>query len=327
MNRNFISKTFIILLISLTFLMSFFTSKAQAINNSKQEDYQLESDEKIMEYDAITNETKEVDMEELKQLIEIQNKSTNNVTSYNSTSPYNPNSEKALTQTTIMPLSVPSAIRITDTSSFPYKTTCRILAKNNAGEDMHGTAAIVGPKAALTAAHCIFDEENENFIYRDWTIYPGFNYNSYYGTACGWSKVYYSSKWIETHSYEYDWAICVLESDVGNQIGWFGVQSYGSNSKLNGIEIKSLGYPADIKYGYFADAIYQYETGTKIESVWDRYFRYDGYTCGGFSGGPIIRSDNYIVGIIQGNNTVSNRANGVRITQEMINIIININNS
>ncbi len=324
MNRNLISKIFIILLILSTSLMCFFTSNAHAVN-VKQEDYQLESDEKIMEYDAITNETKEVNMEELKQLIEIQNKSTNNVTSYNSISPYNPYSEKDLTQDTIMPLYEPSARRITDTGSYPYRTTCRVSVENSSGTTRYATAAIVGPKVALTAAHCIFDATNGNAVFKNWTIYPGYNGNSYYGTACGWSKVYYSSKWIETHSYEYDWAICVLESDVGNQVGWFGVQSYGSNSELNGISARVLGYPGDIDYGFTLNAIYQYETGEKITSVADRYFKYSAYTFEGFSGGPIIRSDNYIVGIHYGK--TSNIPTGVRITQEMINIIRNINNS
>ena len=26
------------------------------------------------------------------------------------------------------------------------------------------------------------------------------------------------------YSDQYDWAICVLQSDVGKQLGWFGVQ-------------------------------------------------------------------------------------------------------
>lgn len=130
---------------------------------------------------------------------------------------------------------------------------------------------------------------------------------------------------MKNNNYQYDWAICVLEEDVGNQIGWFGVQSYGSNSELNGTSVRVLGYPGDTKYGFDWDAKYQYQTGEKITSTNNRYFKYSGRTFGGFSGGPIIRSDNYIVGVHYGIESSTQQPIGVRITQEMINIIRDLN--
>jgi V8-like Glu-specific endopeptidase len=175
----------------------------------------------------------------------------------------------------------------------------------------------------------VFDKNNGNSAFKNWTIYPGCNGLDgngnpiYYGTACGWDKVYYSSKWMETHSDQYDWAICVLQSDVGNQLGWLGIQSYGVNSEMNNLPVRVYGYPQDANAEFYSDARYQYVTGDKITSVGDRYFRYSGSLFHGFSGGPIVRtSDNFIVGIHVG--LVWNTPTGVRITQEMIDIIRNL---
>lgn len=304
------------------------TINSNAQNIEQQERNKLEetlgTEEKIMKYNAKTQETTEVNIFELKKLLTLQIGTKSSLC--NSIPPYDP------FENSIKVFSADTAERVTDTYTFPNRVTCRIVAQttsNNITSNTYGTCAIVGPNVGLTAAHCVFDQNNGNAIKKNWTIYPGCNGLDenrnpiYYGTACGWDEVYYSSKWMETHSNEYDWAICVLQSDVGNQLGWFGVQSYGSNSELNNVNVRTYGYPGDTNYGFFSDARYQYTTGEKIMSVSDRYFKYSGWTFGGFSGGPITRiSDNYIVGVhfgLDGNTPI-----GVRITQEMIDIILSL---
>ena len=281
----------------------------------------LKTEEKIMCYDAKTNETREVNVGELKKVLATQNQIR--IGSYDNITPYDPLTSSNIIRNEIRLLSSNSAERVTNTNNFPNRVTCRITSqttRNNVTYNVYGTCAIVGPKVGLTAAHCVFDKENGNAAYSNWTIYPGYNDGTYYGTACGWDQVYYSDQWMQNHSDQYDWAICVLQSDVGNQLGWFGVQSYGSNSELNNTGVRVYGYPGDTNYGFYSDARYQYTTGEKITSVGDRYFRYSAWTFGGFSGGPIARtSDNYIVGIHYG--LVWNTPTGVRITQEMIDII------
>lgn len=327
MKRQLFKKLFAVILISSIFSMLIMTGNVQA---SSQEQTNpslneiLETEEKIMRYDARTNETTEVDVGELKQVLTSQSKTRGG--DYDSIAPYDPFASSNTVNNGISLLSADSADsaeRVTNTNNFPNRVTCRIVSqttRNNVTYNVYGTCAIVGPNVGLTAAHCVFDEENGNAAYSNWTIYPGYNNGTYYGTACGWDQVYYSSKWMENHSDQYDWAICVLQSDVGNQLGWFGVQSYGSNSELNNVGVKVYGYPGDTNYGFYSDARYQYTTGEKITSVGDRYFRYSAWTFGGFSGGPIARtSDNYIVGIHYG--LVWNTPTGVRITQEMIDII------
>ena len=128
---------------------------------------------------------------------------------------------------------------------------------------------------------------------------------------------------MSSHGDAYDWAILVLGANVGNQVGWYGLTSYGSSSDLDGTSVTVLGYPIDTNYGFNSDGRYQYSTGENIESVTDNNFEYSAYVFEGFSGGPILRdSDNYIVGVhkgMLGNNHT--RAYGVRITSSMIDLI------
>lgn len=325
MSRKFFTKLFTIMSI-VTFFVLMINSYVQAntLNQNSSMLDELNEDEKIMKYDATTQQTTEVDMEELREVLSHKKTATSN-NSY-STKPYTPASKNNLLKTSITPFSSKDSVdRITNTFQSPYQKVCRVLAEDSSGRSIHGSAAIVGRNIALTSAHVVFDKDNGNTAFKNWIAFPGYNNGSVAGSIAGWSQVYYSGKWMDTHSYEYDWAICVLQANIGDQVGWFGVQSYGSNSELNGTPVRVLGYPSDSDYGFSANGIYQYETGEKITSVANNYFRYSAWTFGGFSGGPIIRSDDYIVGVHYGQTGLSNSPTGVRITQNMINTIINLN--
>lgn len=215
-------KTFTILFILtifFTFIINYNVEATEQIESDYLNNEDLGSQEKIMKYDVLTNETTEVNMEELEQVISSKYSITNN-TEYILNS-YNPYTKNSSFNTTISPLSTSMSI-ITDTSILPYIATCKITYS----EGNLGTASIVGPSLALTAAHCVFDQDNNNEVFKNWTIYPGYNEKitgdkKYYGTPCGWSQVYYSSNWMSEHNYKDDWAICVLQSDVGNQVGYY----------------------------------------------------------------------------------------------------------
>lgn len=105
-----------------------------------------------------------------------------------------------------------------------------------------------------------------------------------------------------------------------------GVSLYSSNSALNNLDVRVLGYPGEEAWGFDSNAPYQYETGGKINSVSNNYFWYSAYTYTGYSGGPIRRiSDNHIVGVHYGaSKDIKGKSLGVRITQYMINVIASL---
>ena len=288
----------------------------------------------ILCYDSETKETTVVDMEELRQVLKAQRGVTANTTT---TSSYIPKGEAymisdssfvAPSRTGYSVTSLDTTMeKVNNTFVFPHKQTCRVTFKKSNGETSNGTGSLIGPNILLTSAHCVYDPDNNNELYSDWTAYPGYNDHQYVQGKANHIRIYAFSTWMETHSAKYDWAICILNSDLGNHIGWLGLQSYGQNSHLSNVEVKALGYPSDVNLGFDYNARFQYETKGNVKSVYDTYFIYSGLTAGGFSGGPVLRtSDDYIVGVHQGLDKPGGDPLGVRISQAMVDLVNSLHN-
>ncbi len=304
----------IILLLIIIFLKKF---NKYELNLKKD----VKNNEKIMEYDVKTGTTKEVDMENLKN--ELRTKKE-----------YSERNERMLkmkkyTKSSLRVERNNSAERVKNVKIAPYNRVCRIESINSKSEIKTGSASIVGKKLAITAAHCVWDSSTKQFM-KDWRIYPGYEYSNEPVTSqsipLGLDKVFYSNEWMNNtnpNDFTQDWAICVLESSVDGLIENFDVQTYQTNSDMKDISVTVLGYPRDIKYGFQDGGKDQYETGDKITKVGSAAFLYNGFCVEGFDGGPIIcDSNNYIVGIHVAEEDTKIGL-GVRITENMINIILN----
>lgn len=303
----------IIMLISLFSIFSNTYVNASEINltksaNNEKENDLLESDY-IMMYDAKTGVTSKVDMKKvLKQNLI---KSKNIKTNY--TNGYSPE-VNALDKNIILSSSS-STERVYPTQS-PYNKAFKCVYYSNNNERGDASGAIVGLRVGLTAAHCIFNENDNNAVFKNWTCYVGYDSGNYWGTPTGWDKVYYDSRYFDNHDKRYDWAILVLQAD--STVGWFGVQSYGSTSDLNNMDITMLGYPADSNLGF--NGAYEYRVTSKAGlSVFTDIIRFNGLGASGFSGGPIYNSSEYIVAVMcSGDNQY---CYAPRITSNMIEII------
>lgn len=297
-------------------------------DNIKESDIQKntisDKEEKIIKYDAITGETTEVDMKLLKEKNKLFNLANKNS---NSTEPYNPLKLPGKNTTKSNRLMMDSFYtKVTDTIIFPYVVTCRI----DAGID-EGTGFLVGPNMMLTAAHVLYNDENNNEL-RNFTVYPGYNHGIlqiYDKTfSSGWQAIYRSSIWLETHDPEYDWALVELKEDLGNQLGWYGIINYNSGTFLDNLKVDMLGYPDQLD-----NAKVQYYTTGNIIEVSDKHFIVSMGNSHGMSGGPITPNSGdyefYAAGIIKGfiEHFLIDQTYGVRITEYLIDLIKdNINN-
>lgn len=335
MKKNTIKKFFTMLMIIVILATIFLNTNVKAATDNAQssEDEineiieKISTEEKIMKYDALTNETTEVDMNEVRNALKLQYRENVNKTPVNiidsskikiNHMPTVNNKENSLNDRN-------GAQLVSNTYAVAHLQTCRITVySTNINQTVAmGTATIVGPKLALTAAHCVFDPVTKQ-AYSNWTIYPGYNNGTYYGTATGWSTVYYSSAWMnDTSNYGADWAICVLNTSPG--VGNLGTVSY--NSAFTGLSITLLGYPTDKDYGYNNEGRYQYSSSGVVSTVLTDRFFHTAFGCLGFSGGPVLRSDNYVAGVNTGVGNSTGTSHAARINQNMIDLINNLYNT
>lgn len=295
------------ILIALLVVFAFFTInfrgydvKAASID---QEIYSLDeifnTEEKIMMYDATTGETTEVNMEKLRQ---------------DAISLFREDGSISLNGSNPSELSYASMNPVTDMNSFNAKTTCKIICDQG-----RSSASLVGSNIALTAAHCIWDEKTKA-KYTNLKFYPAYsNGSSYNNLSCGWSRVYYSSDWMNNPNpkAENDWAICVLEQPLGASCGYLGLRQYtlsqalGMVSKLANV----YGYPIAYNNGNTLYNMSTYITGCNIS-----IFTYNGDASQGMSGGPVIGRDSGDIIAVHSSRSAT-ESSGCRITGNMMSII------
>lgn len=163
-------------------------------------------------------------------------------------------------------------------------------------------------------------------MFSGWQVFPGYcvvgDESDTCGAICGISQVYYSSKWKETHNNDYDWAICVLDREAAAG-GYLICQNVGTNNEMMGLDVQMAGYPAYTKWGFNPFGLYQYIVNGSVNSVSDYRIYFKGVASPGFSGSPIMKTENsYVVATLSGylSNDITTCV-GVRITQNMINIM------
>lgn len=139
------------------------------------ESQNINAETKIMEYDSSTGETREVNMEELRQnLIRaygLQNAQTAK------TEAYNPGKN-----TILKSKKYASNPTIPDVSQFPFRTICYITLKDNHGGEGNASGFLVGKNLLLTAAHCVFDRNHKDELFT-WQATVGRDGDYNYGSS------------------------------------------------------------------------------------------------------------------------------------------------
>lgn len=320
-------KLFITLLISISFCILFSTNNVKATNINEKIEELEEKGLMITEYDAETKQTREIAISEFKQIVSsLYN--LNNGNTITTLEGYDPQ-EKITLKNNLIPYQKSTDDerfnKVINTNAIPCKYTCRLGYRDRNNGFKVGSGSLVGPNLLLTAAHCIYDEKDDNFIYQGWMCYPRYNDAVYQvngeDVMCSWSKVYTPTEWKNTHENDLDWSLCVLKEDLGLKVGYFSVTAYPSNSSMNNLKVMSLGYSE------IGDGLYQYFTLGTINRTEERYFRASSIVNHGMSGGPIVDdfSGNYsLLGVISASYNLNSDVCGVRITTDMLNLIASL---
>ncbi len=169
------------------------------------------------------------------------------------------------------------------------------------GPPSHGTAVLISPNVALTAAHCLYDSEKGGWP-TEIEFYPAMtNTTGQLEAPFGYAlarEVVMSLPYFENGSNpQWDWGLIRLDSNIGYVSGFLGFQYL--NITAQDLPIMISGYPADlnntlpfINQYYDAGHIYYDETSRTVISNFEvyktRYFVYAIDTYSGQSGSPIL---------------------------------------
>lgn len=319
MMKNCCKKIFVILLLSLCISSSFFIIKTQASEIpqsaiSEVDENPISEKGRLMKYDKETNTTTEVDMSEV--LNTLNNRPKSNYISKDIVSIGE--STNIINENYPQPLLTDNRVAVGSMiNNFPYSAICRI--NYNGG---NGTGVLVGPNLVLTAAHVVFDKNNNNAKFEYWIAQPKVAGNGSSNTHVGWTQVYYYENWMNNHNWEYDIAICVLGENLGSnpEYQYMHLQ-YLSDDLLKSLPaIRAVGYADDLQGSF-----HQYYSDGKVNSVSTYGFTTSCYTSHGMSGGPVINLETgLLLGVTQGADGLALNQRTARITLDMYNLIISL---
>lgn len=158
----------------------------------------------------------------------------------------------------------------------------RIAARLDAFGHQRCSASLIGPKFALTAAHCIHGESLDLPIDQGWVsdsmfLRPGYNLGQ---SISGFDQVRVVKSWMARTKFEIvpryagddEWAILELEKDVGTELGWARVTPINYAKPYQWIHM--LGYPfipPDCPAGNICDT--KTKTDTLCHTWVDMYFQ------------------------------------------------------
>ncbi|MGE3313268.1 MAG: serine protease [Limisphaerales bacterium] len=173
-------------------------------------------------------------------------------------------------------------VQVGNTTAVPWRWICKLIITFPNGATGGCTGWFIGPKAVMTAGHCVYSKANGGWARRIEVI-PGMKgaarpYGSMVGTS--FRSV---TGWTNNSDPNYDYGCIILPSpSLGNQVGWFGFAAL-TDATLNGLLANNSGYPGDKPFGT------QWFNAGRVTNVTARKIYYMLDTYGGQSGSPTWR--------------------------------------
>lgn len=187
--------------------------------------------------------------------------------------------------------------RILETELTPWRMICALEIVSQTGLDYVGTGWLAGPRTVITAGHCVYDPVELGGWARRITITPGRNGDapSPFNKAVS-SDFSTTDRWKEARDPDFDYAAIHLDTDLGAQVGSFGIGVL-KDSELQDRLVNISGYPFSPGEGKS-----QYFHANRVKALTARRLFYDIDTLGGQSGAPVWAyfEDNPTVPVVVG---------------------------
>ena len=188
-------------------------------------------------------------------------------------------------------------VQVEKTDGHPFRT---------AGMFSNGcTGTVVAPRIVLTAGHCVYNITTDKW-YESLRFIAGRNGDAKPFGTVAWSHAIAPKGWTESHDYNYDYAIVVLDERIGDKVGWLG---YGmlDDAALTAASLNLMSYPGDKPAGTL------WLSYCPVKSLTERMVRHSCDTYQGASGGGLYvkaKNDRVLYAIhshSEGNENVATR--------------------
>lgn len=202
--------------------------------------------------------------------------------------------------------------QITNTTRRPWRHICALRIEFPSGKVYRGTGFFVGPRAVVTAGHCVY-LHNQGGWARKVMVIPGSNGTSRPLGQATSNNLRSVSGWVTLKKPECDYGCVVLPAGTTfrSNPGAFGFAAFDSNMLLAKTAVLA-GYPGDKPFAEL------WGDSRRLKAVTSKTLVYDIDTMGGQSGAPVYIKANgqrFAVGIHNYGGSTSNTA--TRVTQEV----------
>jgi V8-like Glu-specific endopeptidase len=237
-------------------------------------------------------------------------------------------------------IGVDDRVIINDTSVTPWRCICHLEITYDSGQVGFGTGWFAGPRAVITAGHCLYTRGTPARTARQVRIIPGRNgtvapYGYVVATKFDLNEIWKTTT-DEEEAAAHDYGVIYIDDandngevngvPFGERIGYFGIRSYGPTEEknLDMAIVNNAGYPHEAAktYGtmWFNAGRVNMNAGPIKD---DRFLQYMVDTTGGQSGSPVFVLDTtnnqrYVVAIHTTGNFINR---GVRINAEVYDVI------
>ncbi|GHU61929.1 hypothetical protein FACS189418_2410 [Clostridia bacterium] len=194
---------------------------------------------------------------------------------------------------------------VSNTTVSPYRKVVFLTATFPNGQSIIGTGNMISKNTVLTAGHCIYKASFGGWA-KKVTVYPGYNGRTApYGSASS-TQLLSVSGWVNHESYQHDMGAVILNKNIGNTVGWFGLTTQLANTAT----LSAYHQDQNKKQGT--------QTGNLMESDTNNvYYQLDSKA--GSSGGGIYNASQQIFAINAYESNFRNMA--TRINAEKLSII------
>ncbi|MFO7889180.1 MAG: carboxypeptidase regulatory-like domain-containing protein [bacterium] len=178
--------------------------------------------------------------------------------------------------------------RIYSTSSYPWRTVCKVYITFPSGNNYMGSAMIIDNYHILTAGHVVYDSSEGGWA-SSLEIVPGQDNGRdgiwpYHHAWVTFMRSY--TGWTNSGDHNHDWAMCTLDRNIGAYTGWMGRKTADKSDPVYVGGLNIAGYPGDLDEG--ENMYYDFDSGDKALD-YTHWYHMD--TAGGMSGGPVWELD------------------------------------